>query len=197
MIPALQHNPYVARSSPQVFNEGAGSTAHKIITFVAALLAAVASFFLLPAETALLVSGSLAGLLALCSCLPDSEPGSEDPPPRGEERPRPWYSPVLWAIPNAVQGFFFSRNVQPVLNPGPRVPVGGVPQPNVLAVPLQDPSIMPHQQRPHVPANRGHNLHPNGFFEPNIPVNIPAPVLNAVPALAPMHLAHVPAGHGH
>lgn len=113
MVPAAILN-------PRAFKEGATSTAGKITTFVVAILAAIASFFLLPAEVALLISAGLAGLLTLFSFLPDAEPSGEE---------RRWYHPVVWAIPNLVQQVFPATQVQPVVNQGRRVVVEGGHQP--------------------------------------------------------------------
>lgn len=150
MINPIQNNHFVARSAPPVFNEGAASTASKIAAFATAAITALASFVFLPAEAALAVSIGAAALLSLLCCIPN-EPSLED-------QPRRWYHPVVDAF-----RVFVPRGAVPVVNAGPRVPVGGVMHQHVepIVVPQQRQRV-DHQEGPRAPVGRGHRAPAGG-----------------------------------
>ena len=188
MIRPIQNNQFVARSTPPVFNEGAASTASKIVAFAAAAIASLASFVFLPAEAALAISVGAAALLSMLCCIPN-EPGLED-------QPRRWYHPVVDAF-----RVFVPRGAVPVVNAGPRVPVGGVMRQHVepIVVPHQRQRV-DHQEGPRVPVGHGHRAPAGGVaVMPQAWAQQPVvhPVVNHAPAPAAAPARRVPVGHGH
>lgn len=174
MTSATQLNPHVIL--PQRFNEGANSTTTKVLGFVAALIASIASFFFLPAQGALLVSGASAVLFGLTCCLQRGE----EPEPEGQRR---WYYPMVNAMPTFFRTFF--QRVQPVVNPGLRVPVQGRVEPYVEVQPNLPATNLRNQ--PHVAVNRGHrDLRDGGHLEAR---------RNAEPQMSQGR--HIPVNRGH
>jgi hypothetical protein len=165
MINPIQPNLFVARSTPPVFNEGAASTASKVVAFVAAAIAAIASFVFLPAEAALMVSAGTAALLSMLCCIPSDSVDRADEPQR-------WYHPVA----NAFR-FFGRGDVVPVVQPGPRVLVGGNVQPYVAPVVVPHHPQVGHQDGPRAQVGHGHRPPAGGV------------------AVMPQAWAHQPAAH--
>jgi hypothetical protein len=188
MINPVQPNLFIARSAPPVFNEGAASTASKVAAFITTVLASLASFVFLPAEAALSVSLGIAALLAMLCCAGNNE-GIRD------VQPRRWFQPIYDA-PRTL----FPRGLFPVVNPGPRVPVGGNHQPFVAPIPvLQPQQQVGHQEGPRAPVGHGHRAPPGGI--PILPQaerhQLPpvAPVVAQRPAESAPAAHRVPVGH--
>ena len=110
MIPAIHPQQTQQMQNPALsqFNEGAASTANKVVAFVTALIASIASFFLLPFEGALLTSLGASMLASMFACQGIGR----------EETGHGWLRTAINLIP------FWGRTSQPVVQPGPRVIVG-------------------------------------------------------------------------
>ncbi|MBX7065768.1 MAG: hypothetical protein K1X28_00915 [Parachlamydiales bacterium] len=159
------------------FAEGARTTAQKVVSFIAAAIASVASFFLLPAQAALLVTGGIGLLLSTIFCVDEEE---------GAPEQRRWYQPIIHAGPRLVDWVF---NAHPVIQPGPRVLPGAGHVHPVLVQGVRE------QER--APVGRGHEQH--AALHPALPHANAVPVL---PIRQPggqheFPQGRVPVGHGH
>lgn len=155
------HNNQLANPTPSPrFEEGARTTTQKIVSFIAAAIAAVASFFLLPLQAAILTTGGIGLLLSTIFCV-DDENAAPD-----QQR---WYHPILHAGPRLVNWAF---NPHPVLQPGDRILPG---QGHAHPVLVRDGG---GQER--APVGRGHEEHaamhrapPHQMAHPVLPIRMP------------------------
>lgn len=188
MISPVHSNSFVPRMTPSVFNEGAASTASKVVAFVAAAIASIASFIFLPAEAALMLSAGAVTLLSLLCCAPDVQ---------ADDQPRRWYQPVV----NAFR-VFVPQGVHPVIQPGPRVPVGGAVHPHVAPIIVGQPQVG-HQEGPRaMVGRRGHELPGAVPVLPHVPAAGGPAVHPVVHHGGPPHQHgapphRIPVGHGH
>ena len=123
MIQSIHSSLPLERSTPPLFNEGAASTASRVAGVALAMILALSSFLFVPLEAALALTLGTGAIFCILCC------GGDAPIPASGPMRR-WYHPIAEVFP-----VIFSRRVQPVLNPGPRAPVGGVIHPNVAVVP--------------------------------------------------------------
>ena len=180
---------FAPRSHPPRFNEGAGGLAQRITTLAVTLMAALASFVFLPVKVAVCITGFLGLINLLSCCISDNVPQEE----------RRWYHYVVYAVPRAINHVFTTRH--PVVNAGPRVPVG-------RANPLTDVPVV--RPGPRVPVGRADPLADVPVVHPgprvpvgraNQPTTIPVvhpgprvPVGRNLPGAVPV-LPDVPEGH--
>lgn len=173
-----------ARAPAPRFNEGAGATARAVGALALTVISAFASFVFLPANMAVGVTAALALIYsALCCCGEGArlEDGVLENRVVARER---WYQPIVNAMPRFVQ-----HMGHPVLNRGPRVPVGGQPYFNAQPVDARPVVFARQQEAARVPVDRGHGHMGVAALPPAMAPNQRPPAHQAG--------ARVPVGHAH